>query len=135
MQGKVGVFGRSIGGITACHLAGKYNDLVELLVIDRSLDELKGIVQSKLRGSAIANMYNQLTRGLVCNNAANYIKGVNCYKIITCDPLDDTVGPFESTMAGVAKGLARHNYNTQEFKLLFQSLRYLVQLEDRKYNE
>jgi len=28
LKGKIGVFGRSIGGITACHLAGKYNDLV-----------------------------------------------------------------------------------------------------------
>ena len=44
LRGKIGVFGRSIGGITACHLAGKYNDLVELLVIDRSMDELTGIV-------------------------------------------------------------------------------------------
>lgn len=45
VTGKIGVFGRSIGGITACHLAGKYNDLVELLVIDRSLDELLGVVE------------------------------------------------------------------------------------------
>lgn len=44
LKGQIGVFGRSIGGITACHLAGKYNDLVKLLVIDRSLDELKHIV-------------------------------------------------------------------------------------------
>jgi pimeloyl-ACP methyl ester carboxylesterase len=39
------VFGRSIGGITASHLAAKYNDLVELLVIDRSLDELLSVVE------------------------------------------------------------------------------------------
>lgn len=40
LQGKVGVYGRSIGGITACHLANKYKDLVEILIIDRSLNEL-----------------------------------------------------------------------------------------------
>lgn len=45
VTGKVGVFGRSIGGITACHLAAKYRDTVEMLVIDRSLDELLGIVE------------------------------------------------------------------------------------------
>ncbi len=45
VRGKIGVFGRSIGGITACHLAAKYNDLVELLVIDRSLDELLNVVE------------------------------------------------------------------------------------------
>jgi hypothetical protein len=45
LEGKIGVFGRSIGGITACHLAGKYSDLVELLLIDRSMDELMGVLQ------------------------------------------------------------------------------------------
>lgn len=45
VRGKIGVFGRSIGGITACHLAAKYNDIVELLVIDRSLDELLSVVE------------------------------------------------------------------------------------------
>lgn len=40
IKGKIGVYGRSIGGIAACHLAAKYNDLVEVLVVDRTLDEL-----------------------------------------------------------------------------------------------
>lgn len=43
LKGKIGVFGRSIGGVTACHLAQKYPDTVNLLVIDRSMDELFGI--------------------------------------------------------------------------------------------
>lgn len=44
LEGKIGVFGRSIGGITACHLAAKYSDLVDLLLIDRSMDELMGVL-------------------------------------------------------------------------------------------
>lgn len=28
LQGKIGVYGRSIGGIAAIHLGGKYNDLI-----------------------------------------------------------------------------------------------------------
>ena len=40
IQGKIGVYGRSIGGITACHLAQKYSDLVEVLICDRTLTEL-----------------------------------------------------------------------------------------------
>ena len=50
LKSKIGVYGRSIGGITACHLASKYNDLVELLIIDRSLNELTGLVDEKLKG-------------------------------------------------------------------------------------
>jgi pimeloyl-ACP methyl ester carboxylesterase len=40
IKGKIGVYGRSIGGIAACHLAAKYNDLVEVLIVDRTLSEL-----------------------------------------------------------------------------------------------
>ena len=40
LKGKIGVYGRSIGGITACHLASKYADLVEVLIVDRTLSEL-----------------------------------------------------------------------------------------------
>ena len=40
LRGKIGVYGRSIGGIAACHLAQKYSDLVSVLIIDRSLSEL-----------------------------------------------------------------------------------------------
>jgi len=45
ITGKIGVYGRSIGGITACHLASKYNDLVEVLICDRTLSELKGVAE------------------------------------------------------------------------------------------
>jgi pimeloyl-ACP methyl ester carboxylesterase len=40
IKGKIGVYGRSIGGITACHLAAKYQDHVEVLICDRTLSEL-----------------------------------------------------------------------------------------------
>jgi len=40
LKGRIGVYGRSIGGITATHLAGQYPELVEVLIIDRSLREL-----------------------------------------------------------------------------------------------
>lgn len=80
-------------------------------------------------------MYNLLYSGLVCKNAENYIKANDCYKIITDDPLDDTVGPFESTMAGVAEACAKHNYHSKDFQMFFESLQYLVTLEEKKYRE
>lgn len=91
LQGKIGIYGRSIGGIAATHLANKYKDIVELLVIDRSLNELEGVAESKLRGSATATMFKQFANGWACNNSANYLAANNCFKIITCDPLDDTI--------------------------------------------
>jgi hypothetical protein len=50
LKGKMGVYGRSIGGIAACHLAGKYADFVKVLIVDRSLSELTEVTESKLRG-------------------------------------------------------------------------------------
>jgi len=40
LKGKIGIYGRSIGGITACHLAHTYSNLVEVLICDRTLSEL-----------------------------------------------------------------------------------------------
>ena len=105
LKGKIGVYGRSIGGITACHLAGKFKDIVELLVIDRSLSELSEVMVSKFKGKSIEMIFNFATNGWVCNNIPNFIENNNCYKIITCDPTDDTVDLFSSVPLGIAKTL------------------------------
>lgn len=57
LKGKIGVYGRSIGGIVACHLAGKYNDLVETLMIDRSLNELNDWLATKAKGEFTIQAY------------------------------------------------------------------------------
>jgi len=36
--------------------------------------------------------------------------------------MDDTIGQFESTMSGVACLLAKENYDTDEYKMFFESL-------------
>jgi hypothetical protein len=33
-------------------------------------------------------------------------------------------------MAGVGNATAKHNYNTKQFKLFFESLKYLYELEE-----
>jgi pimeloyl-ACP methyl ester carboxylesterase len=45
LKGKFGVYGRSIGGISACHLAAKFDDWIECMVIDRSLTELRDVAE------------------------------------------------------------------------------------------
>lgn len=50
LAGKIGVYGRSIGGIAATHLAAKFPDLIELLIVDRSLSELTGLVEERFGG-------------------------------------------------------------------------------------
>lgn len=50
LQGKIGVYGRSIGGICATHLAAYYPDLVEVMIIDRSFRDLIDVAESKCHG-------------------------------------------------------------------------------------
>jgi len=37
-------------------------------------------------------------------------------------------------VAGVANSLAKHNYETADFKLFYESLLYLLELEEQKYS-
>ncbi len=66
LQGQIGVYGRSIGGIAACHLAAKFNDLVEILIVDRSMNELKDWIATKLKGRATLALYEQFLSGWDC---------------------------------------------------------------------
>ena len=136
LAGKIGVYGRSIGGIAATHLAAKYSDLVELLIVDRSLSELTGLVEERLGGYLPTRQFNKFAKGWHCKNAPNFCKST-AYKIIVCDPLDDTVPHFESTMSGVARHLTQNNelLDSDENKKFFESLCYLAELEEELYRK
>ena len=43
LKGKIGVYGRSLGGISACHLAGKYPDVVYTIIADRTFCDLEEV--------------------------------------------------------------------------------------------
>jgi len=45
-------------------------------------------------------------------NAINYVDANKSYKIITCDPLDDTVDQFSNIISGVSARLAKNNYSS-----------------------
>ena len=106
IKGKIGVYGRSIGGITACHLASKYSDLVELLICDRTLSELQSVCEQKLKGQATTTFFDLYTNGWKCFNAPNFAGIRTQFKILMCDPRDDTIDQFSSLMSGVACQLA-----------------------------
>ena len=91
VKGKIGVYGRSIGGLTACHLANKYNPLVQSLIVDRSFYELSCVPEGKIKGDLTSRLFDLLSWKWRTRNHSNFVTTKNCYKIITCDPMDDTV--------------------------------------------
>ena len=69
-------------------------ELIELLIVDRSMSELTGLVDEKLKGNLPISFFQNFARGWNCKNAENFVKANNCFKVIVCDPLDDTVSQF-----------------------------------------
>jgi len=46
LRGKIGIYGRSLGGIATTHLC-KYTDMV---IVDRSLSNFEDVIDSKFMG-------------------------------------------------------------------------------------
>lgn len=60
VKGKVGVYGRSLGGIVACHL-GRYAKGIDLLIADRTFANLETVTKRKMFGKAIHYAFNIFT--------------------------------------------------------------------------
>ena len=41
LKGKIGIYGRSLGGIASSHLACKYPDIIQALIVDRTFSDIK----------------------------------------------------------------------------------------------
>jgi len=52
---------------------------------------------------------------------------------MSCDPNDDLIDIFVSIMAGASVGNAKVKYNTTEYQLFFESLLFLLQLENKAF--
>ena len=50
VRGKIGVYGRSLGGVVACHMAAKYPEILSLVVADRTFGRLKAVSIRKFVG-------------------------------------------------------------------------------------
>ena len=73
LKSKIGLFGRSIGGITASHLAARYPKLFSVLIVDRSLSEIKKVAESLTKGKSISCIFDVFSaNGWICENAENF---------------------------------------------------------------
>lgn len=135
VKGKIGVYGRSIGGLTACHLANKYNNLIKCLIVDRSFYELSSVPEGKLKGKMTSRIFDLISWKWRTRNHSNFATTTNCYKIITCDPLDDTIDLFGNLSSGVASQLALTEYETDEFRQFYETLLFIFEFENRLYEQ
>lgn len=107
--------------------------MVDVLITDRTLSELQGVAENRLKGNATTYFFELYTNGWKCLNAQNYSLASKAFKVIICDPMDDTIDQFNGLMAGVARNQARTDYSTDEFKLFWESLLYICDYEERMF--
>lgn len=90
VAGKIGCFGRSLGGTMATHIASNYPKLIDFLFIDRSLGNLDCMAQSSFLGSYSLAILRYFSRNWVIQSDQNF-NNVKCFKMLTQDPNDGTV--------------------------------------------
>lgn len=98
------------------------------------MTEVKMIINNRLGETGTASLFDFLTSQWRARNAENFAHGNDCYKIVTCDPLDDTVDQFSNLMIGVASKLCKTDYNSEDWKVFFESILYLVEYESKAYD-
>lgn len=70
LRGKLGVYGRSMGGIATCHLASK----VDMVIVDRSFADLEKVIEKKLHGMAAVTLYSLVTPKWDSGNVNGFLK-------------------------------------------------------------
>jgi hypothetical protein len=109
VKGKVGVYGRSLGGIATTHLV-KYVDMV---IIDRSFGNLHSVAETKFFGKVAIQLFKFATGGWRSTSDKDILSTVRdpqfggqskpCYKVLTCDKNDEIIDCHSSLMVGAAK--------------------------------
>jgi len=94
---KLGIYGRSIGGIAACHLARRFPE-VQILITDRTMSTLEGAAQCMYGGWAAKGLR---VTSMVADNTENFVE-VRCHKLLICDPRDTMILELASLRTAVA---------------------------------
>ena len=81
------------------------------MICDRTFKELIDVAEAKVHGWQTKFIFRLFTCAWRTLNADNYVKANQCFKIIACDPLDDTVEQFASLAVGVADQLSKQDYS------------------------
>jgi pimeloyl-ACP methyl ester carboxylesterase len=129
IRGKIGVYGRSLGGIASTHLANTYPNIVQVLIVDRTFSEIDQLSERRLIGSFSKVLYKLISFNWKALNDRNFIEA-KCYKVLTCDPLDDVVDNMSSLHVGIAIKYAKNQYTEAPWVSFYQSLCLLYEMED-----
>lgn len=129
ITGKVGVYGRSLGGIASTHLAKNFPDKISALIVDRTFSNLETSSERRLPGCATRFLYKFVSFNWNAKNDKCYIEAPQCFKIATCDPLDEVVDCFSALPTGVATRLSKVKYDLPKWKTFYEGLCLIYEIE------
>ncbi len=103
LTGKIGVYGRSLGGIPTTHLADK----VDMIIADRTFSDFDILARRKFYHSVSEKLFKVGTCSWKASNFKNFIdRGQEtCYKVMMIERNDEIVEFHSSLLVGVAKEL------------------------------
>lgn len=73
LNGKIGVYGRSLGGVVATHLAAAFPKNIDFLLADRTFGSLKNVSIRKFVGNSASSLFDFITFKWETNNHINYV--------------------------------------------------------------
>jgi hypothetical protein len=143
LKGRIGIYGRSLGGIVACHL-GRNVKGIDLLIADRTLSNFETLTKRKMYGKMVHYAFNFMSCGWEVNNDINYLESEVACKIMTCDPVDDVIDIYSSLYTGVAlrffereKGIGKkievikHKIFFEDVNSLFYAIKEIFGIHDK----
>jgi pimeloyl-ACP methyl ester carboxylesterase len=68
------MYGRSLGGVVASHVAATYPNKIDLIIADRTFGNLKDVSTRKFRGEGTSLLFDLITFKWETDNDLNYIK-------------------------------------------------------------
>jgi len=121
-MGKIGLYGRSIGGVVVCHVACKHPEVVQLLICDRTMSTLESTAKCLYGKWAARGL--RLTKMMV-SNLDNFLM-VRCYKLLVCDPKDGMILDLAALRTGVAMWVQSNSKIEERLSFDQEELQQLV---------
>lgn len=157
LKGKIGIYGRSLGGIPSSYLSNK----VDMAIVDRSFCNLAAMARWKYHSTFADYLFKIGSCGWQAQNDFYILRGKartnedvetgkpanSCYKVILQDRHDEIVEVQASLMVGVAKEVSEQQrrirgpnwrgtmgiLSATEIRTLVESLRSLLEIEEALY--
>ena len=131
VKGKIGVYGRSIGGIAATHLVQKFPNIISCFIGDRTMGDFDQVVLNRFsRSHALLKLYRYISNMWYIDNSFSLVNNSSkCYKILMFDDQDEVIDVWSALHHQVAARYSKINYQSRDWTQFYRSLVTLFQLE------